>query len=83
MVEFKVNRYGIQKLNRKEDSILAEQKRKMKIHCPYCGITIHFYAFEKKDRQLCVNCKRYVFKNKQAEFKYRLKEKINMKERGN
>lgn len=76
---FKVNRYGKQKLTFKEDSILANEKRKMKTHCPYCGITIHFYAFEKKDRQLCINCHRYVFKDKKTEFNYRVKELLNRK----
>lgn len=74
-----VNRYGIQKLTLKEDSILANEKRKMKIFCPHCGITIHFYAFEKTDKQLCDNCNRYVFKSKEAEFKYRVKELLRRK----
>lgn len=61
----------------KEDSKLEHEKRRMKIKCPYCGTRIHFYAFEDKTKQLCDICGRYVFKNKQEEFKYRLKE--NMK----
>lgn len=74
-----VNKYGTQKLTLQEESKLANEKRKMKTHCPYCGITIHFYAFEKKDRQLCINCKRYVFKDKRAEYNYRVKELLNRK----
>lgn len=52
----------------------------MKVNCPYCGVRIHFYAYEKKDKQLCVNCKHYVFKDSKAEFYYRIKEKLRMKE---
>ena len=81
MQQMNVTKYGVQKLTPKEESNLASEKSKMKTHCPYCGITIHFYAFEKTDKQLCVNCKRYVFKNKKAEFDYRLKEKINKEKR--
>lgn len=28
------------------------------------------------DKQICTWCKRYVFRNKQDEFKYRMKEKL-------
>lgn len=65
----------------KEESLLDERKRNMKIVCPYCGRRVHFYAFEKSDRQLCDWCGRYVFKDKQTEFKYRVTELKNRKER--
>ena len=71
---------GIQKLTSKEISKLTEEQKKMKVNCPYCGVRIHFYAFEKTDKQLCVNCKHYVFKDSKAEFYYRIKEKLRMKE---
>lgn len=72
---------GITKLTSKEISKLAEEQRKMKKRCPYCGVRIHFYPFEKKDKQLCVNCKYYVFKDDKTEFCYRLKERLLKKER--
>lgn len=60
----------------KEDEI-SHTKRKMTKFCPHCGKRIHFYAFEKKDRQLCDWCGKYVFKNKKAEYDYRMKELLN------
>lgn len=71
-----VTRYGIQKLTFKEDSDLANEKRKMKIECPNCRHLINFYAFEHTDKKLCQYCKIYVFKNKEDEFKYRMKQKM-------
>lgn len=64
-----------------EKSVLDEEKRKMKILCPNCGHRIHFYAFEKKNMQLCKFCGIYVFPNKNVEFKYRLKEKMHLLKR--
>jgi uncharacterized protein (DUF983 family) len=49
----------------------------MKKTCPHCGRKMHFYAFEKKDKILCDWCGRYVFKNKKAEYDYRMKELLN------
>ena len=48
-------RKRIENFTSKQLSKIAQEQRKMKTHCPYCGVRIHFYAFEKKDRQLCVN----------------------------
>ena len=62
----------------KED-LINEAKYKMKKVCPHCGRKMHFYAFEKKGKQLCDWCGRYIFKDKETEFKYRLKEKINQR----
>ena len=71
-----VNRYGIQRLTFKEDSDLANEKRKMKIECPRCRHLINFYAFEKVEKKLCSYCKVYVFKDKKQEFEYRMKQKM-------
>lgn len=71
-----VNRYGKQKLTLKEDSVLANEKRKMKIECPHCRHLINFYAFEHVDKKLCDYCKLYVFKDKESEFKYKMKQKM-------
>lgn len=69
-----VNKWGRQRLTFKEDSDLAFAKRQMKVECPYCKHLIGFYAFETRDKKLCDYCKNYVFKNKEAEFKYRMKQ---------
>lgn len=66
----------IQKLIQEENKV-AEAKYKMKKTCPNCGRKMHFYAFEKKDKILCDWCGRYVFKNKKAEYDYRMKELLN------
>ena len=44
--------------------------------CPNCG---HSVIFSRKDKAICQWCKNYVFKNKEVEFKYRLKEQLNKK----
>lgn len=56
-----------------EDSKLAEEKRKMKVVCPVCQCTNHFYAFETENKHLC-RCGNYVFKDKKSEFVYRTQE---------
>lgn len=40
------------------------------IKCPYCGHSLHFAKVEKK---ICTWCGNYVFKDKKAEFEYRIK----------
>lgn len=71
-----VTKLGCQKLTIQEDSVLANEKRKMKIECPYCRHLINFYAFEHVDKKLCRYCRKYVFKDKEAEFKYKMKQKM-------
>lgn len=66
----------------KEEDKLAEGKRKRTIFCPNCGNRIHFYAFERQDRQFCDWCGRYVFKDKKSEYDYRMKELLNKQRRG-
>lgn len=75
-----VNRYGRQKLTIKEDSVLANEKRKMKVRCSHCKHLISFFAFEKVNKKLCDYCHNYVFKDKKTEFEYRLKERLKKKE---
>ena len=65
----------------KQEDKLAEVKRSMKIFCPHCGRRIHFYAYEKADRQLCDWCGNYVFKDAKSEYDYRMKELLNRQRR--
>ena len=71
-----VTRYGIQKLTMQEDSVLANEKRKMKVECSNCRHLINFYAFEHVDRKICRYCGVYVFKDKKDEFNYKMKQKM-------
>lgn len=71
-----VTKLGRQKLTVQEDSVLANAKRQMKVECPHCRHLVNFYAFEHVDMKLCRYCKIYVFKNKEAEFKYKMKQKM-------
>lgn len=38
-----------------------------------CGHSVEVY----QDKRICTHCGKYVFKNKEDEFKYRLNERIN------
>lgn len=59
-------------LTYKEIEISSSKAKDNKIKCKYCG---HILLFGKKDEKvLCNICNHYVFKDKQTEFKYRLKE---------
>ena len=71
-----VTRYGRQKLTFKEDSDLANEKRKMKIECPNCRHLVNFYAFEHVQKKICRYCGVYVFKDKKDEFNYKMKQKM-------
>lgn len=57
----------------KEYERMAEEYDKVKYRCR-CGhrVIIPYNV----DKQICSYCKRYVFKNKSEEFKYRVKEKM-------
>lgn len=52
---------------------LEDIRRKYKYKCPRCGWFNIIYPFEKKDKKVCKNCGHYVYINKQAEFKDKLK----------
>ena len=56
-----------------EEERLAEERRKYKHTCSHCGWSNLIYPFEKKDKKICKNCGHYVYINKQAEFKDKLK----------
>lgn len=60
---------------------LWRDKQKMQRKCPHCHCTISFYEFEKKDKKLCENCNRYVFRDDRKRFEYRLKEQMLKRER--
>lgn len=60
----------------KELNVLLDTAN-FKKKCPYCTVNVSFYPFENKDKKICKNCGRYVFKDEQAEFKYRLEERLN------
>ena len=60
----------------KLDVCLAEEQRKCEVYCPYCGWKNHIYAFE-KEKKLCKNCKRYIFKDEKSRFKHKVKEVMN------
>ena len=46
--------------HQKQEDLISEVKRSMKKFCPHCGRRVHFYAFEKKGKQLCEWCGKYV-----------------------
>lgn len=61
----------------KELPLLLNDITKSRIKCS-CGHSV--LIPNKKDKCICSWCGNYVFKNKQAEFKYKFKEKL-MKEK--
>lgn len=66
----------------KELSKILNDITKARIKCPSCGHSILIPP--KEDKCLCNWCGKYVFKDKQAEFKYKVKEKqIKEKRLGN
>ena len=65
-------------LSNKELEILAEERQKYKVKCK-CGHTCTI--LNPKGYQICSWCHKYVFKNPQLEFEYRMKEKINREKR--
>lgn len=55
------------------DIKLQEARSQAKIYCQTCG---HSLLIGKQDKVICDWCGHYVFKDKKAEFKYRLKEQL-------
>ena len=57
----------------KEFERMSNEYEKVKYQCNNCGhkVVIPYHV----EKQLCSWCKHYVFKNKQDELKYRMKEK--------
>lgn len=56
-----------------EDTKLFNERTHSKTTCE-CGHRV--LISNKKDRQICSWCGKYVFKNKQAEFRYKFKENL-------
>ena len=54
---------------------LAEIENNHKVICS-CGTKTLFYPFEHADKKICRGCHHYVFANKKAEFKFKLKERL-------
>lgn len=67
-------------LSLKEITQLYEEKQKFRVLCK-CGHTN--YIANKTGRCICSHCKQYVFKDKQTEFEYRLKENLIKEKRKN
>ena len=65
-------------LTKKEEERLWEEKDKSKVTCK-CG---HVVFMSKSGRKICTWCNNYVFKDKQTEFEYRMKENL-IRERRN
>lgn len=59
--------------NWKQDSIRFNNIQDATIHCQHCG---HSIVVNRKNKVLCNHCGLYTFKNKQVEFKYRLREQM-------
>lgn len=55
------------------DKKLYESASRGRIYCQNCG---HSLIIGKQDKVICDWCGHYVFKDKKAEFKYRLKEQL-------
>lgn len=67
------------KLTYKDMEKLSNSISSCKVKCD-CGHTV---ILAKQDVALCSWCGKYVFKNKEIEFKFRLKEQMIKKEREN
>lgn len=69
------NVYAYDKVVKKNEDRLQNEKSQMKVQCPTCGREYSFYAFEDKDRKLCKHCGVFVYKNDDAKKKYEELEK--------
>lgn len=57
------------------DVKIENERHKWRYICN-CGHVIHIYPFERITRKLCSFCGKYVYINKQEEFKAKIKEKM-------
>ena len=64
--------------NNKELSRILNDITKSRIKCE-CGHSVLFP--QKADRVICSWCGKYVYKNEQVEFKYKMKEKLYKEKR--
>lgn len=60
-------------LTLKEIDKLNSDRTENRILCPNCG---HSMLLGRKDKKICSNCGIYVFKDKTAEFHYRMREQM-------
>lgn len=60
-------------LSLKEEQVLWEAKSKYRIKCK-CGHTV--YIANKSGMCICSHCRKLAFKDKETEFKYRLKQNL-------
>lgn len=54
---------------------LHEYDTNNKVYCK-CGCGVVFYNTG-RDRLICPNCKHFIYKNKEIEFKYKMKGMLN------
>lgn len=64
----------MRKRKRDEIELLCEELSKARVYCPNCGHSV--VIVNKSNMALCSWCKIMVFKDKQTEFKYRMKENL-------
>lgn len=62
------------------DSKLTEERAKYRIYCK-CGHSIVFFPFEKSNKKICSYCGYYIYKNKNIEFKEKVRSSINKEEK--
>lgn len=60
----------------KEMTKLQNEIVRSRTLCPTCG---HSIMLGRKNKIICTHCGKYVFKTKEEEFKYRIKEQLNKK----
>ena len=63
-----------------EEKIKDDFLAKNRVYCKSCG---HVMYIVKQEKALCDWCGHYIFKDKRAEFKYRLKEQLIRSKRKN
>ena len=59
---------------KEQEKLLSNVFEKLTVYCPTCEHPIIFTT--KNDMRICSHCGNAVFKNKETEFKYRIREKI-------
>lgn len=50
---------------------ISEERIKYRIYCS-CGHSMIIFPFEHRNKKVCTHCGKYVYTNKQEEFKERL-----------
>lgn len=62
--------------NFNEQQKLEEERAKFKVKCKHCG---HIMVLTFADRTICNHCGFYIYKDKQTEFRYKMKTEMRMK----